>query len=318
MGVVNAQAMDLLCVLLESRAHQVLPDAVWLGGQTHVYQRLRDHGFLGFGAAMASAVLCPDCRMGSVYPGFDVVEGKVKYSAYCMECGPMTLTKEQVWPWSVNPARVATLIKSALKLSGMAEVAELVPGRLWHLGDREHKRVRRGFFFGCQLVACAVDVRDAMASVAAPGSEVLITTSEPPALLETSLRDKTVIPLRAIAGLRKGHFSIESLDAYLSRLVPVEQTNETSLRLLRSKQVALLDGQEVRLSPQEADFLLVLLDADGDEVTKRQIAAATGIKANFVYADIKKRRKAVFDTFVQSDQQGRYWIRPEYLLEAEV
>ena len=59
----------------------------------------------------------------------------------------------------------------------------------------------------------------------------------------------------------------------------------------------------------------VLIDvADGDEVHKRELAQALGISETFRYADIKKRHKTVFDTFVQSDDKGHFWLRPEFLI----
>ena len=76
----------------------------------------------------------------------------------------------------------------------------------------------------------------------------------------------------------------------------------------------LIGGAEHKLSPQVYGFLKVLEDADGDEVHKREIAQALGISETFRYADIKKRHKAVFDTFVQSDDKGHFWLRPEFLI----
>ena len=76
----------------------------------------------------------------------------------------------------------------------------------------------------------------------------------------------------------------------------------------------LIGGAEHKLSPQVFDFLRVLEDADGDEVPKREIAQALGIPQSFRYADIKKRHRLVFDTFVQSDQKGNFWLVPEYLI----
>lgn len=68
------------------------------------------------------------------------------------------------------------------------------------------------------------------------------------------------------------------------------------------------------ISPQVFKFLTVLVEADGDEVHKRQIAKALEIPENFRYADIKKRHVEVFETFVQSDQKGYYWLHPDFLL----
>ena len=37
-------------------------------------------------------------------------------------------------------------------------------------------------------------------------------------------------------------------------------------------------------------------------------------KQELMFANIKKRHAEVFETFVQSDQKGYYWLHPDYLL----
>ena len=122
------------------------------------------------------------------------------------------------------------------------------------------------------------------------------------------------MPLVAVAQLRKGGLVLENLEAYVDGNASEMASDETSLRLLGAKQVALIEGLEVPLSPQVFKFLKVLHEADGDEVHKRQIAKALEIPENFRFADIKKRHAEVFEKFVQSDQKGYYWLHPDYLL----
>jgi hypothetical protein len=86
-----------------------------------------------------------------------------------------------------------------------------------------------------------------------------------------------VIPLRAVAQLRKGHLTLEPLDGYFDGLAPPVTSDETSLRLLHTRRVVLIGGAEHKLSPQVYGFLKVLEDADGDEVHKRGIAQAGGL-----------------------------------------
>lgn len=92
-------------------------------------------------------------------------------------------------------------------------------------------------------------------------------------------------------------------------------SDETSLRLLHTRRVVLIGGAEHKFLPQVYGFLKVLEDADGDEArSKREIARALGIPETFRYADIKKHHRLVFDTFVQSDHKGNFWLIPEYLI----
>jgi len=185
---------------------------------------------------------------------------------------------------------------------------------LWHLGEQEIRRHRRSFFFGCRLDSDPVQARAKLAELAAPGAEAVITTTEAALLRASPLADCRLIALRAVAQLRKGHLTLEPLDGYFDGLAPPVTSDETSLRLLHTRRVVLIGGAEHKLSPQVYGFLKVLEDADGDEVHKRGIAQALGISETFRYADIKKRHKAVFDTFVQSDDKGHFWLRPEFLI----
>lgn len=306
--------MAELCALMEQPGHQLLPDAVWVGGQIAIYQHLRNNEALSLSNTLAAAVLCPDCMSVSVHPEQSPHGAEQPHRAYCVECGWTDLPKERARLWQGNPAKVADWINAALGLKSRHSVTEVIRGRLWHLGEREYRRQRRSLFFGCQLTFNPASVGVELDRHAAPGTEVVITTSDCLALRASELRDRQFIPLRAIAHLRKGHLVLENLDAYFDGLMPVVATDETSLRLLHSKRVVLIAGDEIRLSPQVYGFLKVLENADGDEVHKRQIANALAIPENFRFADIKKHHREVFDTFVQNDHKGNYWLVPEYLI----
>jgi len=312
-GPINAPALAELCALLETPGQQLLPDAVGLGGRAALYQRLRNFGALGLAAEIAPDVLCPDCREHRVRP-LPLAGAPGCYRALCFECGEVALPKEQVRLWRAHVGKVAGWLHPALGLRGRHLLTELIPGVLWHLGELEIRRHRRSFFFGCRLDSDPLRVRAKLDELAAPGAEVVISTTETAVLRTTPLTDCRVIALRAVAQLRKGHLTLEPLDAYFDGLAPPVTSDETSLRLLHTRRVVLIGGVEHKLSPQVYGFLKVLEDADGDEVHKRELARALDITETFRYADIKKRHKLVFDTFVQSDAKGHFWLRPEFLI----
>jgi hypothetical protein len=251
---------------------------------------------------------------GAIQPEQFAHGSQIGLRAYCDECGWVLLAKERARLWQASPAKVADWLNAALGLRSRHPVTEIVKGVLWHLGEREYKRHRHSLFFGCQLAANQADVDEALGKASAPGMDLTITTSEITVLQSGRLGSRVLVPLRAVAQLRKGSLVIENLEAYVDGLAPLVVSDETSLRLLETKRVALIGGAEVSLSPQVFKFLKVLLDADGDEVHKRQIAAALEIPDTFRFADIKKRHPEVFETFVQSDQKGYYWLHPDYLL----
>lgn len=314
MGPINAPALAAMSRLLEQPGHHLLPDAVWVGGQAEVFQYLRDVEALGLTNELADGVLCPDCMSGAIQPEQAPHRSQIGLRAYCGECGWVPLTKERARLWQASPAKVAEWLNVALGLKSRYPVTEVIPGVLWHLGEREYKRRRHSLFFGCQLAVNQAGVAEALAQSAAPGADMTITTSDIADFQCGSLRSHVFVPLGAVAQLRKAGLVIENLEAYVDGLAPAVVTDESSLRLLASKRVALIGGEEKSLSPQVFKFLTVLVEADGDEVHKRQIAKALEIPENFRYADIKKRHVEVFETFVQSDQKGYYWLHPDFLL----
>ena len=314
MGPINAPALVEMTILLEQSGHHLLPDAVWLGGRADVFKHLRDVEALSLTNEVADAVLCPDCMSGSIRPEQTPQGSTSSARAYCGECGWVHLPKDRARLWQASPAKVAEWLNVALGLKSRYPVKEVIKGVLWHLGEREFKRRRHSMFFGCQLAVNQDCVGSALDQSAAPGSDVTVTTSDIAILHRSRLRTRIFVPLGAVAQLRKGGLVMENLEAYVDGIAPAQASDETSLRLLEARRVALIGGLEVSLSPQVFKFLKELLEAEGDEVHKRQIAKTLEIPENFRFADIKKRHAEVFETFVQSDQKGYYWLHPDYLL----
>lgn len=316
MGPLNAPALAELCWLLEQADTRLLPDAIWLGGKAHLYQHLHSMEALGLTQDAAPSIICPDCTGHSIQPGqhTETEDSRWPYRAYCAECGWVDLTKAQSRLWQANPARIAEWLNAALGLKAQYKVEVAIEGVLWYLGDREVRRQRRSFFFGCRLASAPKAVQAELDRLAAPGAEAVITTSDLALLKTTVLAARHVVPLRAIAHLRKTHLVLENLEAYFTGLTMVQQSDETSLRILHSQQAVLIGGRKVPLSPQVYGFLKVLEEADGDEVHKRHLAQALQIKENFRIADVFKRHREVFDTFVESDQKGNDWLKPEFLI----
>lgn len=313
MGPINAPALTELSRLLEQPGHQIFPDAVWVSGQVEVFKKLRDLEALSLTSELSTGVLCPDCMNGAIQPEHTAHGTRIGIRAYCGECGWVQLSRERACLWQANPAKVAEWLNLALGLKPRHSVTEVVKGVLWHLGEREYKRHRHSLFFGCQIAVNQAYVGKALNQYAAPGADVTITTNDIAELQQGTLNSRVFVPLGAVAQLRKAGLVIENLESYVDGLASVVASNETSLRLMETKRVALIDGNEFPLSPQVFKFLKVLLEADGDEVHKRQIAKALDIPENFRFADIKKRHADVFNTFVDLDKKGNFWVLPDYV-----
>lgn len=305
-----------LCRLLEVDSRTLSPDAVWLSGQQPGYLHLQSVGALTLTQELALSVLCPECCSESIRPepSIDNAHLAYPYRAYCMDCGWINLAAAQAHNWQLQPQLLARWLAGGLGLLARYSVEAVIPDVLWRLGDIERRRKRHTVFFGRRLAAQADAVAPRLSQLVAPGAEVIITSSDIDSLLRGALADRRLVPLRAVAHIRKHGFVIENLDAFLAGSSPVAQTSETSLRLIHTRGVALICGQEIDLSPQMYTFLKVLEDADGDEVHKRHIAEHLGIEVStFRTADIVKRHKQVYQTFVDKDDKGHYWLRPEFI-----
>jgi hypothetical protein len=316
-AALNDQSLIELSCLLEQDVPHLAPDAVWLSGKPVLYAHLQDMGVLTLSNDVAGNVVCRDCCNETIRPQANPAAGKadVGYRGYCRNCSWIDLTREQAHFWQAQPLKIARWLASALQLNTRFVVEPVIDGVLWRLGEIEHRRKRRTLFFGRRLPSSADAVHAKLNALVAPGAEVIITTSDIEQLRNSVLADRLVVPLRAVAHIRKAGFVIENLDAYLVGPGAVETSDETSLRLMHTQRVALIEGEKHKLSPQVFSFLKILEDADGDEVHKRHIAEALGVEAaTFRTADIVKRHRVVFDTFVESDHKGSYWLKPDFVI----
>ena len=316
-SALNDQSLIEISWLLEQDVPHVAPDAIWLSGKPQLYAHLANMEVLTLSKDLAMNVVCRDCCNETIRPQENPAAGKtgVDYCGYCRDCGWIDLTREQAHFWQAQPLKIARWLASALQLNTRYVVESVVDGVLWRLGEIEHRRNRRTVFFGRRLSSSADVVQAKLKSLVAPGAEVIITTSDIGQLRNSVLADRLVVPLRAVVHIRKASFVIENLNAYLIGPGPIETSDETSLRLMHTQRVVLVDGQKHKLSPQVFLFLKVLEDAEGEEVHKRHIASELGIKvATFRTADIFKRHKAVLETFVGSDDTGNYRLNPDFVI----
>lgn len=316
-AAMNDQALTELCWLLEQADPRLAPDAVWLSGKPGIYEHLREIGVLALSNDLASDIVCRNCSSETFRPEANPNSDRdmFPYRGYCLDCGWIPLKPEQARLWHAQPIKIARWLASAMQLTQRYSVESVIEGVLWRLGEIEHRRKRRSLFFALRLTEFDKAVREALGRLVAPGAEVIITTSNIAILRISALAAFNLVPLRAVTHLRKAGFVIENLDSYLAGSAPIETSDETSLRLMHTKRVALIEGQEHKLSPQVYEFLKIIEAADGDEVHKHHIADGLKIdEAKFRSIDIFKRHKAVFETFVESDRKGHYWLKPEFII----
>lgn len=315
--VFNDWALAELCRLLELKEPAIAPDAVWFSGYSEHYIRLWKLETLAISRELAVSIVCPDCNIGSIRPQMyrDTAFPEITYRGYCLDCGWIELMPEQSHYWKVLPDKLAYWLSMGLGLTRRNNIEPLINGTFWKLGEMEFRRHRRTVFFGRRLQDAPETILSKLSQLVAPGAEIIITPGDSNFLRSTVLGDRLIVPLRAIAHIRKSGFVIENLDAFLLGPAPIEESTETSLRFIHTKRIAMIDGKKHKLSPMVYKFLAILLEADGDEVHKSHIAKGFNIEAsNLRVAELFKRHKDVYATFVRNDRKRNYWIPPEFLI----
>ena len=302
-----------MCQIVEGGMTDLEPYAVRYSSRNEAYEHLIDLGVVSPVDGIGTAILCPWCGINDLQT---IRFHDNAYQGYCVDCGWISVRPHHVKPLRMEVGRLVQWITSALRLMGRYQAEELIPNHLWRLGEFEHRRKRRTIFFGRRLEDESVlpELESQILENSAPSRGVLITTTGiDPATFRRA--GSVVVPLRAIAHIRKAGLVIENLDAFLDgNPTYVHDSSETSLRLMRSSRIALIKGKQHRMSPQVYQFLCVLEQAAGEPVHKRTLADALEIDVDKCKGSlIFKRHKPIYETFVGHDSRGNYWIHRTFL-----
>lgn len=309
----NDIAFGLFCQLTEASTLTVHPEVLHYSEQAEGYQHLVALGALQPGEGIGTHLLCPWCHTDELR---EIHFHASCYQGYCTECGWVTLPGAHVKPLQVNVRRLVQWLALALGLTKHYHCQELIPESLWRLGEIEHRRKRRTVFFARRLFDSALTSRmeKHLCNFCAPGCGIVITTTQENTVATTTSSHR-IVPLPAIAHLRKSGVVIENIHHYLEEVAtPRTPTVDTSLRLMHTGRVALIEGQPHALSPQVWGFLCVLEKAQGQPVHKRTLADALDMDVDRCKgAAIFKRHKSIYTTFVAHDGDGHYWLKSEFL-----
>lgn len=293
-------AFRLLCDWLAIGAPTLHP-AVLGDVDTGVgYRHLLDLGLAKPETRLLDDITCPWCSSGTLHQVCRVRGGSGgnAYRGLCISCGWQNIPAAQLSPLGLDLPKIARAIAAALGLASRFETQEIVPARLWRLGEREVARKRHGVWFAPVVVD---EIARALSGEAGVLVCIDMPTARPPAMAKLA-----PVPLRACAHLRKAGLVIEDLEAYVGSA----STSEigTSLASLDQRAVH-INGERVTISPQVQRFLKVLVAADGRPVHKSTIADALEIDVDkFSPHQIFKQHRVVKEAFVGADGAGRYWL----------
>ena len=308
-------ATGVLCRLLE-QSKPTINGAALLGGEFGEggHELVRER-LLVLGPAL-SYVTCPDCgiEMARVvrFVGVDQV------LLYCDECGEVDADRELLQTYTVSLSRFIDRMVSSLELTPSNRKA-IDNDISWRLGVQEHKRGKaQTWYFARHLNdhTVARHLVDQIRSDNAAQSAKIITSTDVPLPDGSPLVGYDIKNLAAIARMSQNVFLFFDDRAEVTVAQPEEEPAPvTSLRHVRHKGWAYVDGEKYELEGMQQKILLALMDAHAHRLEGKVIADRCGSDAfPFQPAKYFGRNNEVYKAFVRyvpGDKVYELIIHPE-------
>nr|NDG08192.1 hypothetical protein [Oxalobacteraceae bacterium] len=308
-------ATEVLCRLLE-QSKPTINGAALLGGEFGEggHELVRER-LLVLGPAL-SYVTCPDCgiEMARVvrFVGVDQV------LLYCDECGEVDADRALLQTYTVSLSRFIDRMVSSLELTPSNRKA-IDNDISWRLGVQEHKRGKaQTWYFARHLNEHTVarHLLDQIRSDNAAQSAKIITSTDVPLPDGSPLVGYDIKNLAAIARMSQNVFLFFDDRAEATVAQPEEEPAPvTSLRHVRDKAWAYVDGVKYELEGMQQKILLALMDAHAHRLEGKVIADRCGSDAfPFQPAKYFGRNNEVYKAFVRyvpGDKVYELIIHPE-------
>jgi hypothetical protein len=308
-------ATEVLCRLLE-QSKPTINGAALLGGEFGEggHELVRER-LLVLGPAL-SYLTCPDCgiEMARVvrFVGVDQV------LLYCDECGEVDADRALLQTYTVSLSRFIDRMVSSLELTPSNRKA-IDNDISWRLGVHEHKRGKaQTWYFARHLNdhTVARHLLDQIRSDNAAQSAKIITSTDVPLPDGSPLVGYDIKNLAAIARMSQNVFLFFDDRAEATVAQPEEEPAPvTSLRHVRHKGWAYVDGEKYELEGMQQKILLALMDAHAHRLEGKVIADRCGSDAfPFQPAKYFGRNNEVYKAFVRyvpGDKVYELIIHPE-------
>lgn len=293
-------ATEVLCRLLEQSKPTVngaalLGRAFGNGGSELIHERL-----LVLGPAL-SYVTCPECGIELARVVRTV--GIDKVLLYCDECSEVEAGHALLQTYTVSLSRLVDRIVSSLELPLLNRKA-IDHDISWRLGVQEHKRGKAlTWYFARHLNdhSVARHLLDQIRSDNAAQSARVITSTELPLPDGSPLTGYEVKNLAAIGRMSQSKFIFFDDRAEVAVAQPeLEQAPVTSLRHVRDKGLAYVNGVKYELEGMQQKILLALMDAHAHRLEGKVIADRCGSDA-FPFQPVKYfgRNNEVYKAFIK-------------------
>ena len=308
-------ATEVLCRLLE-QSKPTINGAALLGGEFGEggHELVRER-LLVLGPAL-SYVTCPDCGIEMARVVRSV--GVDQVLLYCDECGEVDADRALLQTYTVSLSRFIDRMVSSLELtpSNRKTIGNDIS---WRLGVQEHKRGKaQTWYFARHLNdhTVARHLLDQIRSDNAAQSAKIITSTDVPLPDGSPLVGYDIKNLAAIARMSQNVFLFFDDRAEATVAQPEEEPAPvTSLRHVRHKGWAYVDGEKYELEGMQQKILLALMDAHAHRLEGKVIADRCGSDAfPFQPAKYFGRNNEVYKAFVRyvpGDKVYELIIHPE-------
>ena len=308
-------ATGVLCRLLE-QSKPTINGAALLGGEFGEggHELVRER-LLVLGPAL-SYVTCPDCGIEMARVVRSV--GVDQVLLYCDECGEVDADRALLQTYTVSLSRFIDRMVSSLELTPSNRKA-IDNDISWRLGVHEHKRGKaQTWYFARHLNdhTVARHLLDQIRSDNAAQSAKIITSTDVPLPDGSPLVGYDIKNLAAIARMSQNVFLFFDDRAEVTVAQPEEEMAPvTSLRHVRHKGWAYVDGEKYELEGMQQKILLALMDAHAHRLEGKVIADRCGSDAfPFQPAKYFGRNNEVYKAFVRyvpGDKVYELIIHPE-------
>lgn len=308
-------ATEVLCRLLE-QSKPTINGAALLGGEFGEggHELVRER-LLVLGPAL-SYVTCPDCGIEMARVVRSV--GVDQVLLYCDECGEVDADRALLQTYTVSLSRFIDRMVSSLELTPSNRKA-IDNDISWRLGVQEHKRGKaQTWYFARHLNdhTVARHLLDQIRSDNAAQSAKIITSTDVPLPDGSPLVGYDIKNLAAIARMSQNVFLFFDDRAEATVAQPEEEPAPvTSLRHVRHKGWAYVDGEKYELEGMQQKILLALMDAHAHRLEGKVIADRCGSDAfPFQPAKYFGRNNEVYKAFVRyvpGDKVYELIIHPE-------
>lgn len=308
-------ATGVLCRLLE-QSKPTINGAALLGGEFGEggHELVRER-LLVLGPTL-SYVTCPDCGIEMARVVRSV--GVDQVLLYCDECGEVDADRALLQTYTVSLSRFINRMVSSLELTPSNRKA-IDNDISWRLGVQEHKRGKaQTWYFARHLNdhTVARHLVDQIRSDNAAQSAKIITSTDVPLPGGSPLVGYDIKNLAAIARMSQNVFLFFDDRAEVTVAQPEEEPAPvTSLRHVRHKGWAYVDGEKYELEGMQQKILLALMDAHAHRLEGKVIADRCGSDAfPFQPAKYFGRNNEVYKAFVRyvpGDKVYELIIHPE-------